>query len=69
MTGKCREYATCISLIVSLQMATVLERMNEMEISIKMIAEMRRAMSESSSGGMRLTEVSAQKMFMVGGGV
>lgn len=40
------------------QMATVLDRMNEMEISIKMIAVMRRAMEASPGGtGMRLSEV------------
>ena len=39
-------------------METVLDRMNEMEISIKMIADMRKAMEASPGGnGMRLSEV------------
>ena len=40
------------------QMATVLERMQEMEISMKMIADMRKAAESSGGGtGIRLAKV------------
>ena len=44
------------------QMATVLERMQEMEISMKMIADMRKAAESSGGGtGLRLAKVRGWK--------
>jgi len=48
-------------------MATVLERMQEMEISIKMIADMRKAMESSGGGtGLRLFKVRVSVLGGVG---